>query len=84
MKNKTRNQLLGVIVGMAVAFGISLLPGLSGQARMWVTVVCVFVILRIFKLPSVIKLFTRKVKDNSPEPRSPGPRVGRGATIQNL
>lgn len=73
MKNETRNQLLGFIVGTAIALGISLLPGLSGQAKMWVILVAVLVILRIFRLPSVIKLFTKKVAGNSPESHAHGP-----------
>ncbi len=73
MKTETRNQLLGVIVGTAIALLITRLSGLSGQAQMWVMLACVILIPRIFKMPGVIKLFTKKVKDNSPESKSPGP-----------
>ena len=62
MKIQTRNQLLAFIVGTAIALGIGLLPGLSGPARMWVMLGCVLLILRIFRMPSVIKLFTKKPK----------------------
>lgn len=60
MKPGTLNLLLGVIAGTAIALGVSLFPGLSGQAKMWVIVVCVLVILKIFRLPGVIKLFAKK------------------------
>ena len=35
MKIETRNQLIGVIIGTAIAIGISLVPGLDGGRRMW-------------------------------------------------
>lgn len=73
MKVETRNQLLGVIVGTAIALGITLLSGLSGQAIMWVMLVCVLLIPRIFRLPSVIRLFTKKSKGDHPVSGSPGP-----------
>ena len=73
MKIETRNQLIGVIVGTAVALGIPLLPGLSGQARMLVVLVCILVIFRIFKSPSVIKLFTKKIKGDNPGAGPSGP-----------
>ena len=78
MKIETRNQLLGFIVGTAIALGVSLMPGLSGQSKMWVILVCILVILRVFKLPGVIKLFTKKLKDGDPGQTPPG-RTGSSA-----
>lgn len=46
MKIETRNQLLGIIVGTAIALAIAQLPGLPDKARMWVMLVCIIVILR--------------------------------------
>ncbi len=78
MKIETRNQLLGFIVGAAIALGVSLMPGLSGQTKMWVILVCILVILRVFKLPGVIKLFAKKIKEGAPGQVPPG-RTGGSA-----
>ena len=51
MKIETRNQLIGVIVDGCSTWDGLLLPGLSGQARMLVVLVCILVIFRIFKSP---------------------------------
>lgn len=72
MKIETRNQLLALIIGTAIALGISLLPGFSGQARMLIMFVCIIVIFRVFKLPIVVKLFTRKPKDDDQNSGSTG------------
>ena len=72
MKIETRNQLLGFIVGTAIALGVSLMHGLSGQTKMCVILVCILVILRVFKLPGVIKLFTKNIKDDDPGAGSSG------------
>lgn len=67
MKTQTRNQLFGVILGTAIAVGINLLPGLSGQAKMWGILVAVLAILAIFSLPSVKRMFTQKTNGDHPE-----------------
>jgi phosphotransferase system glucose/maltose/N-acetylglucosamine-specific IIC component len=66
MKIETRNQLLGIIVGTAMALGIPLLPGIPDKARMWVMLVCIIVIFRVFRLPIVAKLFANKIKEDDP------------------
>lgn len=73
MKIETRNQLLGIIVGTAIALGIPLLPGIPDKARMWVMLACIIVIFRVFKFPIVARLFIRKVKEDDPGPGSSGP-----------
>ena len=50
MKIETRNQLIGVIVGAAIGFGVNLLPGLSNGAKMWILVACILPILYAVKL----------------------------------
>lgn len=72
MKIETRNQLLGIIVGTAIALAIAQLPGLPDKARMWVMLVCIIVILRVFKLPIVVRLFTRKIKEDDSRSGSSG------------
>lgn len=76
MKKELRSQLLGIIAGTAIALGVSLLPGVSGQAKMWVILVCVLVILKIFRLPSVINLFVKKAKDDNQESHQHGSNPG--------
>ena len=71
MKIETRNQLLGVIIGTGIALGINLLPGFSGQAKLW-AVFGVILILAIFKFPGLEKLSTKPPKDDIPKSGSSG------------
>lgn len=72
MKIETRNQLLGVIIGTAIALGINLLPGLSSQVKLW-AVFGVVLILAIFKFPILERLSTTHKKDDIPKSGSSGP-----------
>lgn len=63
MKIETRNQLLGIIAGTAIALGVNLLPGLSDQVKTWVILVAILAILIIFKHPGVKKAATKKTRD---------------------
>jgi len=66
MKIETRNQLLGVIIGTAIALGINLLPGLSDQVKMW-AIFGIVLILAIFKFPGLEKLSIKSPKDDTPK-----------------
>lgn len=45
MKTETRKQLIGVIFGVALGYGINQLPGLSNETKMYLGAFSVFVIL---------------------------------------
>jgi len=45
MKTETRKQLIGIIFGVALGYGINQLPGLSNETKMYLGAFSVFVIL---------------------------------------
>ena len=45
MKTETRKQLIGIILGVAIGYGINQIPDLSSEAKMSVVVISVLTIL---------------------------------------
>ena len=44
MKTKTRNQLIGVIIGTAIGLGVNMIPGLRNGQEMFVLAGCILII----------------------------------------
>lgn len=60
MKFEMRNQLIWIILGTAIALALPLLPGVPDKARMWLMLAGIIVVFRIFKMPFVAKLFSKR------------------------
>ena len=50
MKTKTKNQLIGIIIGTAIALGVNMIPDLAGGKKMFVLGGCILVTIVVCKL----------------------------------
>ncbi|MEA3307088.1 MAG: hypothetical protein U9Q34_04830 [Elusimicrobiota bacterium] len=48
MKTKTKNQLVGVIIGTAIGLSVNMIPGLEGGQKMFVLAGCILVVPPIY------------------------------------